>query len=449
VQQTLLYASQKGAHWFKTNRIRLQTFFGVLIIMGFCKMSDRSDYWAHGFGIPIISQAMSRRDFINHMRFLHVSDNHKAPPLGSALFDPTYKVTPIIERLNVTFAAAHEPSQKLCFDESMVGSKARISFKVHIPSKPYPNGIKVFSLCDADNGYLLNFRVYTKRPAHTVDAHALDQTEGGKHVRISSTPYEATGRIITMDRAYTSIELARDLFTRQTMILGTVKTNRKQFPAELKTTHLEKHGSTWLFSPPVLLTAWQDVSRVYVASTCYDPSDTSVTRHDSTGAHEVPCPNSIKQYNLTKAGVDKFDEHQAAYSWHRRSRKWWRALFDWTLNAAITNAWILWSSNAALLATVKSHLEFRKKLALEMVRDSLHAANNHEVPYVAQDLEALFAHHPEEPMVEEPEHWPEAVHGQRHHCTSCSKRTYRRCLACVKWMCISCFKQQHKICKVV
>ena len=43
----------------------------------------------------------------------------------------------------------------------MIGTKCRLSFCVYIKNKPTKWGVKVFIVCDAETGYILNFEVYT------------------------------------------------------------------------------------------------------------------------------------------------------------------------------------------------------------------------------------------------------------------------------------------------
>ena len=45
----------------------------------------------------------------------------------------------------------------------MVGFKGRIGFKQYLPKKPTKRGYKIWCRVDSANGYLCDFRVYTKK----------------------------------------------------------------------------------------------------------------------------------------------------------------------------------------------------------------------------------------------------------------------------------------------
>ena len=53
------------------------------------------------------------------------------------------------------------PGQPLSIDESMIGTKCRLSFIQHLPAKPTKWGIKVWVCSDVATGYILSFSIYT------------------------------------------------------------------------------------------------------------------------------------------------------------------------------------------------------------------------------------------------------------------------------------------------
>ena len=75
--------------------------------------------------------------------------------------DKLFKVRPLVDQLLESFKKHFYPSRNICVDESMIGTKSRISFHQYIRNKPKKWGVKVFILADSETGYILNFEVYT------------------------------------------------------------------------------------------------------------------------------------------------------------------------------------------------------------------------------------------------------------------------------------------------
>jgi len=64
-------------------------------------------------------------------------------------------------------------------------------------------------------------------------------------------------------------------------------------------------------------------------------------------------------------GVDRFGHLNNMYAAGRRSNRWWVPIFWWLVNAAITNAWILY--NASSRHDSITHLQFVEKVAKGLI----------------------------------------------------------------------------------
>ena len=71
------------------------------------------------------------------------------------------KVRPILDKIKNNSQKAYMPGREVAVDEAMVLFKGRSSMKQYMPLKPTKRGYKVWCLCDAANGYVYNFEVYT------------------------------------------------------------------------------------------------------------------------------------------------------------------------------------------------------------------------------------------------------------------------------------------------
>lgn len=55
------------------------------------------------------------------------------------------------------------PSRERSADEAMVAFKGRVKIRQYMPAKPIKRGMEVWALSDAQNGYCINFDVYSGR----------------------------------------------------------------------------------------------------------------------------------------------------------------------------------------------------------------------------------------------------------------------------------------------
>ena len=85
----------------------------------------------------------------------------------------------------------------------------------------------------------------------------------------------------------------------------------------------------------------------------------------------IPCPVAIIDYNNYMGGVDLIDQHLSYYSLTtRRTFKWWKKIFWRFVDISIVNSWIIFRQNFPD-TSIKSHREFRIKLAEELVQPLL------------------------------------------------------------------------------
>lgn len=112
--------------------------------------------------------------------------------------------------------------------------------------------------------------------------------------------------------------------------------------------------------------AWMDRKTVMVMSTNGQPSSSgTVTRKQRDGSTiEVPCPESIISYNKFMGGVDRGDQLRGYYSCRSRSRKFYKYIFFFLFDVAITNAYILLKSSGCAFKDYKS---FRLRLAKDLI----------------------------------------------------------------------------------
>jgi hypothetical protein len=62
--------------------------------------------------------------------------------------------------VNDNSMAEYHPHREISIDEAMIAFKGRSSIKQYMPMKPTKRGFKMWSSCDAYNGYVINHRPY-------------------------------------------------------------------------------------------------------------------------------------------------------------------------------------------------------------------------------------------------------------------------------------------------
>lgn len=134
----------------------------------------------------------------------------------------------VFEQWVSTLHDAYEPHENITADEQLVTFSGRCLFRQYIPSKPRKYGIKVWAACDSTNYYVTNLQVYTGK-----DEDEPTESNQGKRVVLDLTQnLSLSGRNITTDNFFTSLDLAKELERKQMTLLGTIRKNRRELPAE-------------------------------------------------------------------------------------------------------------------------------------------------------------------------------------------------------------------------
>ena len=181
-------------------------------------------------------------------------------------------------------------------------------------------------------------------------------------------PFLDKGHTVYMDNFYTSPELFHDLLERNTSASGTVRQNRKHFPALLKPVYGEtarpRGTTTFAYYKQLTMVRWSDNKDVYALSTLYSDQLTTARRRVGSAVSDVPCPRIISDYNAFMGGVDLADQAMCYYSIGRKSMKWWRRVFWRMVDHVITNAYVIYSANNAhSLERIHTRVKFHLQLA--------------------------------------------------------------------------------------
>lgn len=253
--------------------------------------------------------------------------------------------------------------------------KGRVSFITYNPRKPTKWGIRIYVLADANVGYVQTILPYygsfssekLVRPDLPVSTRIVLQLYRNL---LQSNP-DAVGYHIFNDRYFTSIPLADALLEMKCYITGTIQTNRKFIPPEIKNPKIGKNDIVAYRRKNTLLLAWRDKRIVTMLGTCATSSSKTVTKRTrNEGRTNIVKPDVVINYNKYMGGVDKADQYTGTYCFMRKSHKWWRKLFFWGLEVSVINSYLLYREHQKKHNIKKlTHLQYVRRLVGQLVGD--------------------------------------------------------------------------------
>ena len=222
-------------------------FLGLLVLSGVKSAGHVSflDLWAtDGSRIEIFLACMSYYRFLFLLLAIRFDDRmtrtqRKETDKFAAI---RYFLDELIQNCKNTYCL----TEFLTIDETLVPFRGGCSFSQYIPSKPTKYGVKILALCDAKIYFAENLEVHCgKQPT-------------GPH-KVSNSPADIVERLIshlkgtccnlTTDNWYTSYTLAMSLLQDKITLVGTLKKNKREIPAEFlpnKQTKADLFINVWI-----------------------------------------------------------------------------------------------------------------------------------------------------------------------------------------------------------
>ena len=125
--------------------------------------------------------------------------------------------------------SAYTPYEYVTIVEKLEAFRGRCGFKQYIPSKPNKYGIKIFALADAKCFYTCNMEVYVGQQP---DGPFKVSNSPGAVVQRLYEPIKGTGRNVTMDNWFTSLDLLEKMHKDKLSLLGTIRKNKREIPPD-------------------------------------------------------------------------------------------------------------------------------------------------------------------------------------------------------------------------
>ena len=156
------YASKEdkpfARKWYPTSSQELRAYIATYIYMGIHSQSQVPDYWNRdsnkGPLHPLVYDHIALCRWQQIDRFLRISRPTSASP---TVFD---KLEELSEHLRYAFKQYWSIGTHLTVDESIQRFQGRSAATVNIPSKPVPEGYKIWVLANA--GYVLDWLFHAK-----------------------------------------------------------------------------------------------------------------------------------------------------------------------------------------------------------------------------------------------------------------------------------------------
>lgn len=334
----------KELKWNDVTTEEMKKFVGLTFQMGIVKKPEIRDYWATDLMMStpyyLHEKSPSRNRYIAILKFLRFNDPYLA--------DPKQKMSRVQGILDAIHAICKQwnPDKDLSVDETLLLFKGRLSCKQFVRIKRARFGVKSYVLTDA-NGYLLYFHPYVgaETDLTLIDEEGATRCNLSKSERVVVYLLEKAdlldkGHITSCDNWYSSVRLAKYLWSRKTGMRGTIRPNRG-IPVELKTCKVEPGETKFMRKGEVLAMRYADKKDVYLISTVEKAELIEKTRILPGNKQVVQKkPLTVCNYNLKMNGVDLADQLIAPYDCTRRSHAWFKKVGFNLLQRLSINAYI-------------------------------------------------------------------------------------------------------------
>ena len=361
VEQSTLYAAQRQLNASAVTVANIKVMLAIMMLSGYSRVPYRRLYWRQEGDVfnSLVTQGMRRDTFEQLMRVLHLADNTK---MDANSPDPFFKVRPLFETINKCNKLLVTP-ENLSVDETMIPYYGHHRSKQFIRGKPVRFGFKLWSICTTE-GYLLHAEPYC---GSATDLPCTGYGQGADGVLgLVKKCQLRQGHHVTFDNLFTSLPLLDQLSAAGIGGTGTARENRIPKDCILtpsaKMNKLKRGSISSVCTEDVALVRWTDNKSVTMMSNTHgvEPMQ-KVTRWSRQEKKKVTVdmPYSVAVYNRTMGGVDLHDQFVSSYRIRIRSKKWWWPLFNWTINSAVVNAWLMYrmlGHNIPLLQFIREYV---------------------------------------------------------------------------------------------
>ena len=356
-----------------TSPTEIQALIGLMYMRGLLGQANHNteNFFHETLGNPVFSATMSK----NRFKFLmsHISFDNCKTRSDRWLHDRFAAFREVFEEFNFNCGKYVVPDDYLTLDETLYPTRAHISFKQFNPNKPAKYGMLYKSINASQYPYTFITSVYAGKPRAEPTIYYTPGTEHTVKSLIQSLECHTNlqGRNLSYDRFYSSLSLAEWLLTRGITSVGTIQSNRKGIPAEIKQIDHREVNSYEVY--------WEEDKNVLNLHSYVVKTKSSGKRNvlllsavtpllGTTKDDQKRKPGIYKLYDFTKGGTDVVDQRIGFYSCRSKSRRWTVNSFSYVLDTCRVNAGTVYAMNNDLNPRSIKSLEFGLDLAMLLIR---------------------------------------------------------------------------------
>lgn len=268
----------------------------------------------------------------------------------------------MLDFLNRQFKRYYVPRREISIDETLVATRGRTQMIQYIPTKVAKFGVKFWVLAESLTGYIMHMECYLGRRYQPTPP---GQSQGTNVVMklLNVCNLERKFYHIVCDSFFTSINLAKGLFERRTLLTGTIRANRP-LPRSIKFPTVQAGQSHYVRQGEVLLLAYKNAGGarkpVRLLSTMV-----------SADVNQAPAnPRIVSVYNQNMGGVDAGDMMMSFYESRRKTIKVYKRIMIHLIHRALLNAYVIYKENTNERGR-KSLVSFTRKVIRDLSADHM------------------------------------------------------------------------------
>ena len=146
--------------------------------------------------------------------------------------DKLQPIRKVFDMWNSTLQNSITPGVNLTVDEQLIIFRGRCSFRQYISLKQAKYGIKFRVICHSATSYALKMDIYKGRENNKPGVSNL----GASVVLQLSDAYQKSGRYVTCDNFFMSLQLGIELWLNKLTFVGTIRKHRTELPAAFTAT---------------------------------------------------------------------------------------------------------------------------------------------------------------------------------------------------------------------
>lgn len=426
--------------WVMCNETDIAKFIGLSFFMGILRFPTLRHYWNTDrlYSHSLFTNTMSGKRYREILRYFRC---YNCRAIANNSQDCIAEVRAIMTYLSERFRACYEPNERLLLEERSFKWQKNVSFRPCRPAAMHKYALKVYTLAEADSGYIHGFDMFSGSLRTSQDAicNLLE-------------PLFHKGYKVYVDEYCNSVSLCERMYTNGVYMCGALRDTPKEIhermqdapshehtstdthtslsfdshthtnahrlslhtdsSAHTSKTHTDAHTVT-AYRGNVLLLTWKDSEIFNMASTFHSDETILKNRRNRVKGRDgryrdafrhVRKPLMIDDYEQQMSCNRYFDQLMQYYD-HRRTQTWTKKVAFFFFKMALHNGYVLYSK----------YTHDKRKLSL--------------LQYMENIITNLIEFSPEE--------WPNSGFGLQHaadlpahsqvHTTACGAQTEHMC----------------------